>query len=274
MRTSTAFFAGAGTVIMVVAGGLGGGLMIANTMNPKAPAAQTKLERRAAEPSPSPSPSPGAAQAAVKDVPALAGQDGAKDGVKIQASSQSSAQAKTQSSAATATNVPAASEPGPAPSPSPQATQRDARDKPGAPDAAFAKAREPDLKAPDADTRRSAQKRQGRQHQQSVDHQPWVERRRMQRPPEADPRDVEQASRDDGEVRGTRDDNGVRSSYRDDYGVRSYSDDSGVRGYRAENRARVYPDDNPRRYRDGSGRDYAAEPVELELPRIRLFDGF
>ena len=255
MRTSTAFFAGAGTVIMVVAGGLGGGLMIANTMNPKAPAAQTsKLERRASEPSPSPSPSPrsGAAQAAVtpavKDVPAQPTQDSAR----IQASAPS----KPQSSAATATN---ASEPGPAPSPSSsQATQRDAHDKPGAPDAAFAKAREADLKTVDADAKRSVQKRHSRQHQQ------WVERRRMQRQPEADPRDVEQAARDDD-----------ARSYRDDDNARSSIDDSAARGYRAENRARIYPDDgNGRRYQDGSGRDYAAAPVELDLPRIRLFDGF
>ena len=263
MRASTAFFAGAGTVIMVVAGGLGGGLMIANTMNPKAPAAQTtKLERRASEPLPSPSPSPnsGAAQAATtaagKDVPAQAGQDGAK----IQASTQPSTQSKTPSATARATIVPAASEPGPAPSPSSaQAMQHDAHDKPGTPDAAFANAREADLRTPDADTRRSAQKRQSRNHQQ------WAERRRMQRQPEADPRDAEQALRDDGDPRG----------YRDDNGARNYSDQSGAPGYRAENRARVYPDDgNPRRYRDGSGRDDAAEPVELELPRIRLFDGF
>ena len=271
MRTSTAFFAGAGTIIMVVAGGLGGGLMIANTMNPKAPAAQTtKLERRAAEPSPSPSPSPhsGVAQAAitpaVKDVPAQSGQDSAK----TESSSQSSVQSRTQSTAVTATNGAAARDPSPAPSPSPQATQRDAHEKPGAPDTAFAKAREADLKTPDADARRNAQKRQSRHHQQ------WVERRRMQRPPEADPRDMEQASRDDGDARGARDDNGARS-YRTDNGARSYSDDSVSRGYRAENRARIYPDDgNARRYQEGSGRDYAAEPVELELPRIRLFDGF
>jgi hypothetical protein len=264
MRASTAFFAGAGTVIMVVAGGLGGGLMIANTMNPKAPAAQTtKLERRASEPSPSPSPSPrsGAPQAAMttagkdvpaKDAPAQTGQDSAK----MQASTQSAA----QSSTATATNLSAASEPSPARSPSSAlATQRDTHDKPGTPEAAFAKAREADLKTPDADAKHNAQKRQTRNHQQ------WADRRRIQRQPEADSRDAEQALRDDGDTR----------SYRDDNGSRSYSDQSGMRGYRAENRARVYPDDgNVRRYEDGSGRDYAAEPVELELPRIRLFDGF
>ena len=265
MRASTAFFAGAGTIIMVVAGGLCGGLMIASNMNPKASAAQSsKLERRAAEPSPSPSPSPrsGAAQAALtpaaKDVPAQGVQDGAKVQASTQASTQPSAQSKPQAPAA---NAPAASEPGPAASPSSaQPTQRDAHDKPGAPDAAFAKAREADLKTPDGDPKRSAQKRPSRHHQ-------WAERRRMQRQPEADPRDVEQASRDDGDARSTRDDNGAPS----------YSDDSAARGYRAENRARVYPypdDDSARRYQDGSGRDYAAEPVELDVPRIRLFDGF
>jgi hypothetical protein len=256
MRTSTAFFAGAGTVIMVVAGGLGGGLMIANTMNPKAPAAQTsKLERRVSEPSPSPSPSPGAVQAAVtpavKDVPA---QDGAR----------------AQSSAAAAANAPAAKPAAtePSPAPSSQTTQREAHDKPGAPDAAFAKARDADVKTPGADPKRNAQKRQAR-HQFE-----WVERRRMPRQPEADPRDVEQAARDDGDARSDRDDN-VARSYRFDNGARSFSDDSSARGYRAENRARIYPDDgNPRRYQDGSGRDYAAEPVEMALPRIRLFDGF
>jgi len=270
MRTSTAFFAGAGTIIMVVAGGLGGGLMIANNMNPKAPAAQTsKLERRAAEPSPSPSPSPrsGAAQAALTSAAKDVAAQGVQDGAKVQALTQPSAQSKPQAPAA---NAPAAGEPGPAPSPSSaHPTQRDAHDKPGAPDAAFAKAREADLKTPDADPKRSVQKRQSRHHQ-------WAERRRMQRQPEADPRDVEQASRDDGDARSTRDDTGARST-RDDNNARSYSDDSAARRYRAENRARVYsyPDDgSARRYQDGSGRDYAAEPVELELPRIRLFDGF
>jgi hypothetical protein len=259
MRTSTAFFAGAGTVIMVVAGGLGGGLMIANTMNPKAPAAQTsKLERRASEPSPSPSPSPhaGAVQAAAtppaKDLPAQPPRDTAS----IQASTPS----KPQSSAVAATNAPAVSEPRPAPSPSPsQATQRDAHDKPGAPDSAFAKAREADLKTPDAETKRTAQKRQTRQHPQ------WAERRRMQRQPEPDLREVEQAARDDDAARRARDDDNGRS----------YSDDGAGGGYRTENRVRVYPDDGyARRYQDGRGRDYAAEPVELDLPRVRLFDGF
>ena len=259
MRTSTAFFAGAGTIIMVVAGGLGGGLMIANTMNPKAPAAQmSKLERRASEASPSPSPSPGAVQAAmtpaVKDVPPQAAQDGAK------------AQSSDAPAAHAPATKPAATEPSPAPSS--QATQREAHDKPATPDAAFAKARDADLKTPGADTKRNAQKRQTR-HQFE-----WVERRRMPRQPEADPRDVEQAARDDGDVRSYRDDN-VARNYRFDNGARSSSDDSAARGYRAENRARVYPDDsNARRYQDGSGRDYAAQPVEMELPRVRLFDGF
>jgi hypothetical protein len=258
MRTSTAFFAGAGTMVMVVAGGLGGGLMIANTMNPKTmnpktPAMQaTKLERRAAEPSqapsPSPSPRPAATQAASTPAAGDAAAQGGQDGVKAQSS-------------ATMANRPATSAPSPAPSPSSQATQRDAHDKMGAGDAAFAKAEDTDLKTPDADNKHSAEKRHGRHQRQ------WVERRRMQYQPEGAPRDAEQALRDDGDAR----------SVRDERNARSYPDDGGARVYRGESRARGYPDDgNARHYRDGNGpdRDYAAEPVELELPRIRLFDGF
>src|SRR3954451_15690016 len=56
MRTSTAFFTGAGTVAIAVAAGLGGGLMIAEGMHPKTPAVeQTKLERSAPDAS-APSP--------------------------------------------------------------------------------------------------------------------------------------------------------------------------------------------------------------------------
>jgi hypothetical protein len=49
MRTSVAFFAGVGTVIVAVAAGLGGGLTIANLMSPQVPKQQlSKVERRGA----------------------------------------------------------------------------------------------------------------------------------------------------------------------------------------------------------------------------------
>jgi hypothetical protein len=219
MRASTAFFAGVGTVIMMVAAGLGGGLLIADAMNPKSAQQTTKLERRA---TPAPSPAPSAAPTS-----------------------------QPPSSAAAVTGAPAtkpdASEPSPAPSPSEQVTQRDAHDKSSAPDAAFAKARDADLQAPDADSRHGAERRQSRRHQR------WVERR-IARQPEQGPGDDEQAWRDDG---GGRND-------RDDRRGRGYADDDG--------NARAYGD--RRIYQDGNRRGDVAEPVELQLPRIRLFDGF
>jgi hypothetical protein len=56
MRTSMAYFAGAGTVIVAIVAGLGGGLLIANMVNPQ-PAKQgietSLMERRkASEPVP------------------------------------------------------------------------------------------------------------------------------------------------------------------------------------------------------------------------------
>jgi hypothetical protein len=236
MRALTAFFAGAGTVVIVVAAGLGGGLLIADTMNPKTPAQQaSKLERRAT-PAPSPSSSP-----------------------------------QAQSSTTIATNAPVAKPeangPAAAPSPPPQPPARDAHDKPGAPDAAFAKARDVELKPSDADSKHGAERRHSRRHQQST------ERPGMQRQPEPDPRDLEQASRDDGDARNARDDGGPRA-YRDDNGARGYRDDSSVRSYR-DDRKRGYAEDGSGRvYQDGRLHGDVAEPVELELPRIRLFDGF
>src|SRR5664279_109704 len=51
MRSSTAYFAGAGTVVVAVVAGLGGGLLFANMISPKAPKMeQTRLERRMSEP--------------------------------------------------------------------------------------------------------------------------------------------------------------------------------------------------------------------------------
>src|SRR5664279_3724568 len=47
MRSSMAYFAGAGTVVVAVVAGLGGGLLFANMISPKAPKMeQTRLGRR------------------------------------------------------------------------------------------------------------------------------------------------------------------------------------------------------------------------------------
>src|SRR3979409_2737950 len=51
MRASMAYFAGAGTVIAAIVGGVGGGLLISDMISPKSPkqaAELTRLERRRA----------------------------------------------------------------------------------------------------------------------------------------------------------------------------------------------------------------------------------
>ena len=55
MRTTTAFFAGAGTIAVALAVGLGGGLLISNIVSPHAPkqgAELSKVERRTTDPVP------------------------------------------------------------------------------------------------------------------------------------------------------------------------------------------------------------------------------
>jgi hypothetical protein len=55
MRTTTAFFAGAGTIAVALAAGLGGGLLISNIVSPHAPkqgAELSKVERRTTDPVP------------------------------------------------------------------------------------------------------------------------------------------------------------------------------------------------------------------------------
>jgi hypothetical protein len=46
MRTSMAYFAGAGTVIVAIVAGVGGGVMMADMVSPKSPKEMTLLERR------------------------------------------------------------------------------------------------------------------------------------------------------------------------------------------------------------------------------------
>src|ERR1700687_3306419 len=51
MRASMAYFAGAGTVIAAIVGGVGGGLLIADMISPKSPKQElTLLERRTPPP--------------------------------------------------------------------------------------------------------------------------------------------------------------------------------------------------------------------------------
>src|SRR5579864_9332093 len=113
MRTSTAYFAGVGTVAIALAAGLGGGLQVAKVLYPKPPVVEaTKLERRAAaEPSPAPSSSPSPYLAATQDAtkPVVIEPAPARDGV-AQPGRDAAAPpaATTPATTAPATSVPAA----------------------------------------------------------------------------------------------------------------------------------------------------------------------
>jgi cytoskeletal protein RodZ len=235
MHMSTAYFAGAGTVVIAVVVGLGGGVLIADIMNPKTSGQEiAKLERRTASaPQPasnaqsSPSGSPtsylsATEAAATKPVVVAPAAPKAADSPQ-----QAAAPTQLQPSPSPATTT-ANAAPAQTGAPAPAATEPASREA-NAPEAAFAKARDSDLKARDgdskgndADLKHSASA--GRHHAEH--RQQWAERRRTQRLRDPDMRrdpdlrDVEQAVRE-----------------------------------------------------DSSPRAYVAEPVEMGPARIRLFDG-
>ena len=250
MRTSLAYFAGAGTVVAAIAVGLGGGLVIANVMNPnatrelgkvqlqmKAKQAELNVAQQAPQPdaaqaSPKPSPSPSiASNASPTPAPYLAQvQPAAKAPVvvgaappkpqeksqeKLQGKSQEQPQAKSEAANAS----PPAANAGEPPakqndvaatktSAAPKAKRDDTpkvrqaeqtpsqaapHDDDSAPENAYAKARDADLKRAD-DKRKS-------------DHRQWASRRQQQQDDQM--RDVEeQLRRDSGprEVYVERDD--------------------------------------------------------------------
>lgn len=212
MRASTAYFAGAGTVVAAIVAGVGGGLVIADMINPK-PAKQgiemTRLERRMSpEPIPAasgpsepvqylaaPQPSAPAVAAAPAQTPPPT-----ETANLPQAETGNSEPAGAKPAEAAAAPQPAA----PAPQPATPAAQPAAQDQAAATENALAKAR-------DADLKRAAEKRKLERRQQ------WAERRRQRQQQEL--RAVEES-------------------------VREETEPSQV---------------------------FAAEPVRIEMPQIRLF---
>lgn len=199
MRSSTAYFAGAGTVVVAVVAGLGGGLLFANMISPKAPKMeQTRLERRMsqepiqasnapAEPVPylaTPQPSaPGAtavvpAQAQSQQSPPQTETANSVSAPPVQAADTPAATQKVDASVATQKEVSTI----PAPPAKPVA-----RESTVAPEAAMAKVRDGDLK-------RVVEKRKAERRQQ------WTERRRRQ-PQERELREVEEIVREETEPR-------------------------------------------------------------------------
>ena len=215
MRTSMAYLAGAGTVVIAITAGLGGGLLIAEIMSPHAPKQEmSKLERRA-----SPEPSASTRDPLVP-VPYLAATQAASNGpvvvspasrnaqpalLEANNSSPPAAQPAAQTSDVTASNDQAAKSPdaskpesskleasklseAPASKPSSPAVQPAAlREQVSSPDDAYAKARDADMKR--------AERHKSERRQQ------WADRRRTQQSREQELRDVEERVRAETEPR-------------------------------------------------------------------------
>jgi hypothetical protein len=197
MRTSMAYFAGAGTVIVAIVAGLGGGLLIANTVNPKPDKQGTEVSlmerRKASQPvavkvGPSepvqylaaPSlPAPGTTVAPVAAQPAP----------QTEAVNSAPSAALPAVTAATPTAQPAAA---PAERPKPVAQEK----RPAAAEDAFAKAQEADIKR-DADVKRLVDKRKAERERR----QQWADKRRYQQRQEHELREVEDKVREETEPR-------------------------------------------------------------------------
>jgi len=232
MRTSTAYFAGVGTVFVAVAAGLGGGYLAANVANPPTQAV-SKLERRmSAEPirvSTAPAetvPNVAATTTATNATPAPAQEQPPQQQTQAQPQPQTEAAAPPVNNARVeekrvneekrANNV-AATQPIPSP-PQPARPAEQASERSAAPQEAYAKARDADIKRAAAEQRRAERR------------QRWADQRRVRQPREQELEAVEARVREETEPR--------RIRIREEAGTRDLFD----------------------------------EPARTEMPRIRLFD--
>jgi len=226
MRSATAYFAGAGTVIVAIAAGLGGGLLISDIVSPQQPkhgsVEMTRMERRVSDPIPAtskslePVPYLAAPQisAAVADNPPPQPATQPSPPQAAQASAQQPQAPAQQPSAPQPSTQAAATPPAPSPAAQPVATAESpaARER-IAPDESVAKVRDADVRR---EARRAEEKRRAERRQQ------WAERRKLRPRDGEDLRDVERA---------VREETGPRER-----------------------------------------ESFTAEPVRMEMPRIRLFD--
>jgi hypothetical protein len=183
MRTSTAYFAGIGTVVFAVAAGLGGGYLAANVVSPHEPKYGTetsRLERRmASQPIP-------ATTAPSEPVPYIAA-------TTVANPATAPAQAEPQTPSAPAEEKTASNNPAPvqtAPSAPPAAKPAEqASEKTTPPQEAFAKARDADMKRAAVEQRRAERR------------QRWADKRRFHEPREQDLGAVEEKVREVTEPR-------------------------------------------------------------------------
>ena len=239
MRSSMAYFAGVGTVVVAIAGGLGGGVLISSIVSPHQPkqggTEMTRLERRMS-PEPiqamngSSQPVPYLAESQVSATVAEAAAQGASPQPAPPAQPQARQQAPAQPQAAAQpveTTQPAQPSP-PAAQPVTTAEQPGARERPAADDS-FAKARDADLRR---DARRAEEKRKADRRQQWGEKPQWTEKQQWGEKPQWTER--------------------RRLRPREGDGLRD-----------VERRVREVTE--PRE-------DFAIEPARIEMPRIRLFD--
>lgn len=201
MRASTAYFAGAGTVVMAIVAGVGGGLLIADIVSPKSPKQGTEMTRLERRMSPEPiQAAPGPSEPVqYLAAPQLSALGAAVAAAPAQAQTEAG---NSQSAGAQPAETAAAAQPD---APVPQAaTPAVAHEQAAAPENALAKAR-------DAEMKRAVEKRKLERRQQ------WAEKRRQRQQQEL--RAVEERVREE----------------------------------------------------TGPTQVFAAEPVRIEMPQIRLF---
>ena len=190
MRASMAYFAGAGTVIAAIVGGVGGGLLIADMVSPKSPKQGVELTRLERRTSPAPIP---AANGPSEPVQYLAASQPAPSGAaaeavpaKAQTQADNSASKSPQPADTAAAPSPAAAVQ--AAQPAAPAAQPVAREQTATADDAVARAR-------DGDVRRAVEKRRADRHQH------WADRRRHQPRQEQEWQAVDEKVREEIEPR-------------------------------------------------------------------------
>ena len=185
MRTSTAYFAGAGTVAAAIVVGLGGGLLFSNIVSPHAPRTEmSRLElRMAGKPIPaSTAPSePVPYRAAAVSAPATEAQNQPESG-------KQPAQPEGIQAAASVTQPSTPEQAKPEQARTEQAKTEQAKVS----EAAF-------VRPSDADTRRET--RRAEERRRAERRQQWAERRRHQPRQDVELREVEQKIREETEPR-------------------------------------------------------------------------
>jgi hypothetical protein len=194
MRTSMAYFAGAGTVLAAIVGGVGGGLLIADIVSPKTPKQElSRLERHVAQ-----QPIP-AATTPSEPVPYLSAPQPSAPGTTVAvAPEQPRPPTQTASTAPPAqpadasqtkqAESPAKQAEAPAPKPAAPVVQPVAHELNAAPDDALARAR-------GGEVRRAEGNRKFERRQQ------WTERRRYKQRQQQELIAVEEKVREDTEPR-------------------------------------------------------------------------